>query len=96
MIGAWFNVDKWKNKLIAAFQWPGLFEVLKTFCAEIAVLIIVFPLLDTFIEVSDPVIRTADLRWVQWSPVGAVIFLLLSIGCAKKESELSKTNKGGD
>jgi len=90
---------KWKPK------WPQIvlpawskkasnFEVLKTFCGEVAVLVLVFPLLDWYLSPSDPG-RWHELKIIRWTPLLALVFLGLAIVSAQMEKKFEDIEEGG-
>ena len=69
------------------------FEVLKTFCGEVAVLVLVFPLLDWYLKPPDPA-RTSELRVILWSPVVVLFFFSLAIVSSQLEKKFEGIEKG--
>ena len=67
--------------------------MLKTFCGEVAVLVLVFPLLDWYLATGPE--ESHKFKVVIWSPVLAAIFLSLSIGSAVLEKKYEDIEKGG-
>lgn len=88
------RIVRWRPKW--TFGWLTQscnFEVLKTVCGEVAVLVLVFPLLDWYLAAPAP-LRDSEFRTIRMSPVLALVFLALAIGFAQMEKKYEKIEKG--
>ncbi len=57
----------------------------KTGCGEVAVLVLVFPLLDWFIQTTEIQQREVQFRLIRWSPIVAIVFFVGAVIAAGLE-----------